>query len=78
MSMIPIRCFSCNKVIANKWIMYNNHLDSGMNANNAFAEVGIYRYCCKRMFLGHVDIIDKLLLYQENKDNDYNEKSGIK
>ena len=71
--MIPIRCFSCNKVIANKWEKYKFNLDSGMSANNAFVELGIQRYCCKRMFLCHVDIIDKLLLYPENNDNDSNE-----
>ena len=71
--MIPIRCFSCNKVIANKWEKYKVNLDSGMSANNAFVELGIRRYCCKRMFLCHVEIIDKLLLYHENNDNDSNE-----
>ena len=74
--MIPIRCFSCNKIIGNKWETYKTHLESGMSASDAFAEIGFRRYCCKRMFIGHVEIIDKLLLYSQNKDNDSNEKSA--
>jgi DNA-directed RNA polymerase I, II, and III subunit RPABC5 len=74
--MIPIRCFSCNKIIGNKWETYKKHLESGMSAGDAFEEIGFRRYCCKRMFLGHVEIIDKLLLYSQNKDNDSKEKSA--
>ena len=28
--------------------------------NHAMESVGIKRYCCKRMILGHIDIIEKL------------------
>lgn len=74
--MIPIRCFTCNKIIGNKWETYKTHLESGMSTSDVFAEIDLRRYCCKRMFLGHVEIIDKLLLYSQNKDNDSNEKSA--
>jgi DNA-directed RNA polymerase I, II, and III subunit RPABC5 len=71
----PIRCFSCNKVIGNKWELYKSHLESGMNISDTFENLYIKRYCCKRMFLGHVEIIDKLLMYSQIKDNHSNEKS---
>jgi DNA-directed RNA polymerase I, II, and III subunit RPABC5 len=73
--MIPVRCFSCNKIIGNKWETYKEYLDSGTSASDAFVKIGLQRYCCKRMFLSHVELIDKLLLYSENKDIDYEEKS---
>ena len=73
--IIPVRCYSCNKIIANKWEKYKSLLKDGKTSIDAFAEIGIRRYCCKRMFLGHVDLIDKLLLYSENNDNNSNEKS---
>lgn len=75
--MIPVRCFSCNKIIGNKWETYKARLESGKSASDAFEEIGLRRYCCKRMFLGHVEIIDKLLLYSENKDIDSDEKSAM-
>lgn len=73
--MIPVRCFSCNKIIGDKWGTYKECLESGKSVVDAFAECGLRRYCCKRMFLAHVEIIDKLLLYSENKDIDSEEKS---
>jgi DNA-directed RNA polymerase subunit N len=73
--MIPIRCFSCNKIIANKWESYKTQVESGIDTSDVFVSIGFTRYCCKRMFLGHVEIVDKLLLYSEKNDNDSNEKS---
>jgi DNA-directed RNA polymerase I, II, and III subunit RPABC5 len=74
--IIPVRCFSCNKIIGNKWETYKTYLESGKSANDAFVAIGFRRYCCKRMFLGHVEMIDKLLLYSQNKDKDSDEKSA--
>ena len=76
--LIPIRCISCNNIISNKWNTFKKHLNSGMTEDNAFEKVNLHRYCCKRMFLGHVDIIDKLLLYPQNINNDSNEISVLK
>jgi DNA-directed RNA polymerase I, II, and III subunit RPABC5 len=74
--MIPIRCFTCGKIIANKWETYKTHLKSGLSKADALDKVGLTRYCCRRMFLTHVEVIDKLLLYQDDADGRYEEKSG--
>jgi DNA-directed RNA polymerase I, II, and III subunit RPABC5 len=29
----------------------------------AFEELGLTRYCCRRMLLTHVDLVEKLMLY---------------
>ncbi len=71
--IIPVRCFTCNKIIGNKWEKYNSILKSGETSNVAFEELRLRRYCCKRMFLGHVEIIDKLLLHSKDKNNNSNE-----
>lgn len=73
--IIPVRCFTCNKVIANKWEKYNSLLKNGETSNFAFEQLNLRRYCCKRMFLGNVETIDKLLLYSKDKNNNSNEKS---
>lgn len=74
--MIPIRCFTCGKVIADKWEMYKSLLETGLIKKNALDRVGLSRYCCRRMFLSHVEIIDQLLLYPNASDNDFPENSG--
>ena len=58
-----IICFTCNKVIGNKWETYKSNLEDGMTINDSFKNIKIRRYCCKRMFLGNVEIIEKLLEY---------------
>ena len=63
MVLIPIRCFSCNKVIANKWERYQEDIKTGMSKKDALDKAGLIRYCCRRMFLSHVDLIDKMLQY---------------
>lgn len=65
--IIPVRCFSCNKVIADKWIPYQKRIEAGIHPKNAMTELGLKRYCCRRMFLTHVDLIDKLLVYDEGE-----------
>jgi DNA-directed RNA polymerase subunit N (RpoN/RPB10) len=67
--IIPIRCYSCNKVIANKWETYVNDINAGMTPKNALDKNGLHRYCCRRMFLSHTDILDKILVYSDVKSH---------
>jgi DNA-directed RNA polymerase subunit N (RpoN/RPB10) len=61
----PVRCFTCGAVIGH---LYEDYL-SMINENKEPAEVldklGIERYCCRRMFLSHVDVIDKIVKYRK-------------
>lgn len=70
--MLPVRCFTCNKVIAHKEKKYNDMVKSGMKKDDVLDSLNMKRYCCRRMFLGHVDINDQLLLYS----NDINNKNN--
>ena len=54
--LIPVRCFSCNKLIADKWETYQELIKQGNSEAEALNKVGLKRYCCRRMFLSHVDI----------------------
>jgi len=38
-------------------------LEKGEPAEVAFKELGIERFCCKRMIVSHVDLIDELLKF---------------
>ena len=82
--IIPIRCFTCGKVISDKWLKYKEIVEKYDNERGiydkeddskifnkayienenrvetsekrALDELGLKRYCCRRHFLGHVDI----------------------
>lgn len=38
-------------------------LNTDMDEGKALTELGLKRYCCRRMVLTHVDLIEKLLHY---------------
>ena len=56
--IIPIRCFSCGKPIAHLWEEFKKRVESGEPAKQALDELGLERYCCRAVFLGHVDLLD--------------------
>lgn len=64
----PVRCFTCNKVIGRYEEKYNNLVDSGLSKKEVLDTLGMTRYCCRRVFLGHVNIIDQLLLIPNDID----------
>ena len=61
--IIPVRCFTCGKIIGNKWEAYLNLLSTNTSHCGALDALGLKRYCCRRMLLTHVDLIEKLLAY---------------
>ena len=61
--IIPIRCFTCGKLIADKWDDYIRLKAENKPADEVFKELGITRFCCKRMFVSHVNLIDDLLSF---------------
>ena len=56
--IIPIRCFSCGKPIGQFWEEYTDRMEKGEKAKDILDSFEIKRYCCRAVFLGHVDLID--------------------
>ena len=56
--IIPIRCFSCGKPIAHLWKTFKERVAKGEEAKKVLDDLGVERYCCRAVFLGHVDLID--------------------
>ena len=56
--IIPIRCWSCGKPIAQLWEEFNQRLEKGENRKEILDDLGLERYCCKAMMMVHVDLID--------------------
>ena len=78
--IIPVRCFTCGKIIADKYNTYQNLVTENRKSmgmpnedtilkvsrdkvpetpeGKALDQVGIKRYCCRRMMLSHINLID--------------------
>ena len=63
--MIPVRCFSCGALIADKWEDFASRVRGGENPKKVLDDLGVTRYCCRRMILSNVDVIDEIITYYE-------------
>jgi DNA-directed RNA polymerase subunit N len=62
MMEFPVRCFTCGSVIGHLYADYKK-ISAEKSAEVALDELGVDRYCCRRMFLSHVDIVDTIMKY---------------
>jgi DNA-directed RNA polymerase subunit N len=63
--IIPIRCFSCGFLIGDKWEDFARRVKEGEDAGKVMDSLGVKRYCCRRMLLSHVEVIDEILKFFE-------------
>jgi DNA-directed RNA polymerase subunit N len=61
--LIPVRCFTCGNVISDVWEEYKERAKSEP-PGKVLDDLGIESYCCRRMLLTHVEIVDVLRRYQ--------------
>jgi len=62
--MIPVRCFTCGKVVSPVWEEFKRRRDAGEDPKTVLDDLGLFRYCCRRMLLSHKEIIDEINPYQ--------------
>ena len=60
---IPIRCFTCGKVIGQYWEDFKKKTDKGEDPKKVLDDLGIERYCCRRMLLSHEELIEDIKDY---------------
>ena len=66
--IIPVRCFSCGKLVGDKWEPFSKRVAAGESPKEVLDDVGVERYCCRRMLLSHVELIDDILEFHENRE----------
>jgi DNA-directed RNA polymerase subunit N (RpoN/RPB10) len=73
--IIPVRCFTCGKVIGEiyeeykkRYEGYKKVVESGEKPKETpkkiLDDLGIDRYCCRRMILTHVDLVKEAAPYE--------------
>jgi DNA-directed RNA polymerase subunit N (RpoN/RPB10) len=73
--IIPVRCVTCGKVLADKWRKYRELVDAsekqpaskspadgvvGSSAARVLDDMGITKMCCRRHMLTNVDAMDRI------------------
>ncbi len=73
--IIPVRCFTCGKVISEIYEEYRKRYEEYKKAVNAgekpkeipkqiLDDLEVDRYCCRRMILTHVDLLSEAAPYE--------------
>jgi DNA-directed RNA polymerase subunit N len=63
--IIPVRCFSCGKPIGHLWKEFKERVGKGENPKKVMDDLGLKRYCCRQVLLGHVDLIDTIAKFKK-------------
>ncbi len=61
--IVPVRCFTCGKVIADKYEQFKREVRQGEDPAVVLDSLGFTRYWCRRMLLSHIDIIDNFMAF---------------
>ena len=56
--IIPVRCFSCGKVIGSLWEKYLKLLEDGKTKKEALDELKVEKFCCRGAIMSNVETID--------------------
>ncbi|WP_456422219.1 DNA-directed RNA polymerase subunit N [Thermococcus sp.] len=62
--IVPVRCFTCGKVLADKYYEFKRRVEAGEDPGKVLDELGVERYCCRRTLLSHVELIDQVMVYK--------------
>jgi len=67
--LVPVRCFTCGKLIGDKFEEFKAKVASGEDPAKALDDLQVTRYCCRRMMITSVDLIDQVLPYYSQKNS---------
>ncbi|MCE7738304.1 MAG: DNA-directed RNA polymerase subunit N [Candidatus Heimdallarchaeota archaeon] len=59
--IIPVRCFTCGTLIADKWDEFKIKIKEGENPEKTLDKLNVKRWCCRRMLVSHIDLIEDFL-----------------
>ena len=61
--IVPVRCFSCGKVLGESYEEFENRVEKGEDAKKVLDDLGVTRYCCRRVLFSHAELVDDIMKY---------------
>jgi len=62
--MRPVRCITCGKLLGDKYDEFEQRVKKGESPASVLDELGVRRYCCRRMLLTSVDLMDEIMKFK--------------
>ncbi|HPM85529.1 MAG: DNA-directed RNA polymerase subunit N [Candidatus ainarchaeum sp.] len=63
--IMPIRCFSCGKVLGGLYEEFKERTQKGEDAGKVLDDLGVKKYCCRKMILTHAETIDDIMKFNK-------------
>jgi DNA-directed RNA polymerase subunit N len=58
--MIPVRCFTCGKVVGHLWEDYQKRVKAGEDSGKVLSDLGLKRYCCRQTLVSNVELLKEI------------------
>jgi DNA-directed RNA polymerase subunit N len=58
--MRPIRCFSCGKLLGDKYEQFEERVKKGEPAEKVLDDLGVKKYCCRAAILTSIDVMEEI------------------
>jgi len=62
--IIAVRCFSCGKPVGHLYEDYKKRIEAGENSGKVLDDLGVKRFCCRQLFLAHVDLLKEVAQFK--------------
>jgi DNA-directed RNA polymerase subunit N len=62
--IIPVRCYTCGYPIGRHWEEFKKRIEKEEDPKKFLDDLGIKRYCCRRILLSHVPLIYEVAYYK--------------
>ncbi|MFP4524426.1 MAG: DNA-directed RNA polymerase subunit N [Candidatus Woesearchaeota archaeon] len=63
--IIPVKCPSCGKPIGHLYEEYQERVAKGEDSAKVMDEFGLRRYCCRGVFVSHIDLLDTVAQFKK-------------
>ena len=61
--IIPVRCFTCGAPIGHLWEEFYTRVNKGEDPERVLDSLGVKRYCCRRMLISHINLVDEIVKF---------------
>lgn len=61
--IMPVRCFSCGKPVGGLIQEFKERTTKGEAPEKVLDDLGVRRYCCRKMLLSHLELVDEIMKY---------------